>query len=532
LADVVATAVPALSEWLDLTELNQSRLAGRALSALADTATVLLTYSLGRRLRGRHVGLLAAALVAGSVLHVQLSHFYTSDTLLGPLCLAALLAMMRCARGGGAVWPAVAGAAIGLALAVKLSAAPLLAVAALAVWLRSRRADHHATIRPGLVLAVAAGLVFVAAQPFVLLDWTTFIRDVATQASIVSGRRDTVFTRQFAGRPAFVYLGWNLAMFGIGLPLAAAALAGIAAASRRFVARRSPDEAIVLAWLLAYVLITGAAYAKFLRYSLPIVPVFCVYAAVVLAPSSEPAGYTSQKAGRHRARTALRWGLALLVIIVTWGYALAHSAVYARPHPAVTASRWIYGAVPSGSTIAVEHWDEPLPLPLDDDGVFVSARTRSYTVIALPLYDDDGDGKLQQVSEALAKADWIAIYSNRLYGAIARMPDRYPRTAAYYRLLFGERLGFSLAHFSRSYPELLGITLADDTLRDAGLPTPRLMADTPGDWPIVSLGHADESYTVYDHPLVLVFRKVQPVTADEIRQAILVEAARSPAGGR
>ena len=59
----------------------------RALTALFDVGTVLLTFLLGRRLYGVTVGLLAAALLAVTVMHVQLAHFFTSDPYLTFLSL-------------------------------------------------------------------------------------------------------------------------------------------------------------------------------------------------------------------------------------------------------------------------------------------------------------------------------------------------------------------------------------------------------------------------------------------------------------
>ena len=101
------------------------RLAGRALSALADVGTVALVFLLGSRMYDRRTGLLASALVAVSVLHVQLSHFLTVDTLLTLLVTACLYFLYRVASRGRAVDSAAAGALLGLALATKMSVIPL-----------------------------------------------------------------------------------------------------------------------------------------------------------------------------------------------------------------------------------------------------------------------------------------------------------------------------------------------------------------------------------------------------------------------
>src|SRR5919199_590245 len=53
---------------------------GRALSVLADLATILFAWLLARRVFGSAVAHLAALLLALSVLNIQLAHFFTVDT--------------------------------------------------------------------------------------------------------------------------------------------------------------------------------------------------------------------------------------------------------------------------------------------------------------------------------------------------------------------------------------------------------------------------------------------------------------------
>ncbi|MEW5719620.1 MAG: glycosyltransferase family 39 protein, partial [Chloroflexota bacterium] len=65
-------------------------LLGRALSALFDLGTIALTFLLARRLYDAATGLIAAACIAVTVLHIQLSHFYAVDTLLTLLVVATM----------------------------------------------------------------------------------------------------------------------------------------------------------------------------------------------------------------------------------------------------------------------------------------------------------------------------------------------------------------------------------------------------------------------------------------------------------
>jgi len=99
----------------------------------------------------------------------------------------------------------------------------------------------------------------------------------------------------------------------------------------------------------------------------------------------------------------------------------------------------------------------------------------------LPLYNEDTREKLDMLLDALDQADYIIMSSGRLWQSIPRLPMRYPMTTRYYELLFAEELGFHKAAEFHSYPRLFGIEF-DDT------------------W-------AEEQFTVYDHPKVLIYRK-------------------------
>jgi len=75
--------------WPAIRDDGNMHLIARPLAAFFDLGTVYLVYRLARRLhpspdghkRGRWIVLLAAAFASVAVLHVQLAHFYTADSL-------------------------------------------------------------------------------------------------------------------------------------------------------------------------------------------------------------------------------------------------------------------------------------------------------------------------------------------------------------------------------------------------------------------------------------------------------------------
>jgi YYY domain-containing protein len=448
---------------------------GRFLSALWGALTCVLVAVLGRRWFGDAAGLLAGGLLAASVLHVQTSHFAATDVALTFLVLLALALCVRLANRGrvrDAVW---AGAATGLALATKASAAPLLLPLALAAFLSMKASRRWGR---GVLLAAVAGAAALAAfalgEPYAFLDFREFWRSVAEQGAMVRHAGLLPYTNQYIGVPHFLYEGkeivlWTLGpLFGLAALWAAGArLAGF----RRFAAR----DWVLASFFVPYVLITCTFEVKFPRYLLPVYPLLALWTAAWL----------TEKAQRSRAGRVLRAAVAGGAAVWT----LAFLAIYTRPHSAVTASRWFHENVPAGARILEQDWDEGFPFS------FPGLPGERYPTVMFGFYEPDSPAKTANLARELAAADRVVLQTKRLYGAVTRAPDKFPATNRAFRLLFAGDLGFTLTQSFASRPSLFGLELKDEL--------------------------ADESLTVYDHPKILVFENRARLAAPEIEKRLL-----------
>jgi len=485
--------------WPALRDPGNLHLAGRPLAALLDVATVALVYRLAVRVAdGRQPpakeggdagraslqatsGLFAAALFGMAVLPVQSSHFFTADGMLTFLSMLGLNLAADVVHRAGRCRRIALGAAIGLALATKLNAAPLLLLVPAALWLGGAQPatpPWRAVLKSSVPVLLVTAATFLAVEPYALIDMRLFLADNLRESQIAWGRLDVPYTRQFARTLPYLYSIWQTSLWGMGLPAGLLGWAGLAASLIRWLRVGDWSDALLLVWAVPYFAVTGALHARPLRYMLPMVPVLCVLGARTVVRGylrATPIGRRWLVAGS---------GLTLLTALAC---AAALLSAYASSHPWISASRWVYRHVPAGSTIAVEEWDTPLPLPIEVDGQ--GRRSEEYNLRSLALYDEpDGVAKWQRLAQDLAAADYLVVASRRLYGSIPRLPDRYPVTTGYYSLLFEGRLGFELA---------------GEFTRGAGWLNPRL-APLPGAAP--SLLVPDESLVVYDRPRVLLFR--------------------------
>ncbi len=141
----------------------------------------------------------------------------------------------------------------------------------------------------------------------------------------------------------------------------------------------------------------------------------------------------------------------------------------------------------------------------------------------LPDAGDDEE-KLMDNLELLAGAEYVTILSNRVYGVVPRLPERYPLSSQYHQLLFDGALGYELVWAGGRSPSLFGVALRPDTFGWPGLRPPAELARL-ADWqsPALSFGRVDESFVVYDQPLTLVFRNTGGLTAEEMRGVFSIQ---------
>jgi YYY domain-containing protein len=475
-------AVAGLPGLADYTHLNE---VGRALAALFGVGTVFLTWLLGRLLLGPRVGLAAAALVTCCVLSIQQAHFFTVEAFGACFTAAAFCAAVAIARGGGLAAHIAFGAALGAAVACRINLALVAACWPLAAGVA--RAEGRTPWRGILFGALAAGgaaaCVIRLANPYAfagpgffdLAPDPHFVTTLVRARALVSGAVDYPPSVQWIGRIRVAFTGWNLVVFGLGAAWGAAALVGIGIWMRE--AWRGRAEArgalgVLAVFGLVFFLYHAASFASTLRYQLPIVPILAILA---IRPLCAP--------GRVRRAT-----LASL-LIATFVWALAFTAVYRQEHPRVAASAWMAGTLPAGAAIAVEYWDDALPLRVPG--------LPSFEQVELRLYDEEDDDKRAALLAALSAADYVVLSSDRLYRSIPRAPWRYPLARRYYELLFAEALGFRHLRSFESHPRLGSLTLPD--------------------------GASEEAFRVYDHPSVHIFAKTEafdPARVDALLRAV------------
>lgn len=340
LAGAVGSIPEFVARWN--TEPGPLYLIARGVSALAGTATVAVTYALGRRVADRETGMVAAAFLAGAFLHVRDSHFGATDVLLTFLASLSVLLVVR-AHADRRPWSfAAAGLVGGLAASTKYGVLVLVVPAFVSQltraaedgrWSLRRLVDARLLLFLG-AFAVAA----LAATPYALLDSGQFVRDL------------TFELRHFREGHGAVKLGvgwwYHLTVslwYGLGWPILIAGLAGIP----WLIWKRRALGLLFWSFPIAYYASAGAGQTVFVRYMLPVVPFPCAGAAAVACGVIR----LGAPGASQRARRALVALVAASMLAPSVVRVVQFDRLLARPDNRLLAARWLSDQIGRGEAI-------------------------------------------------------------------------------------------------------------------------------------------------------------------------------------
>lgn len=165
------------------------------------------------------------------------------------------------------------------------------------------------------------------------------------------------------------------------------------------------------------------------------------------------------------------------------------------------------------NTVGVIHesaWDDGLPLMMNGYIPYDTTTGIFRGDLNLDMYAADDEAKRDRYFQMLSQGEYIFMSSNRQWGTIPRVPERYPLSTEYYRALVGcpddmetvtcynlaepgmfeGQLGFELVEVFTSYPTL-------------------------GSWEFNDQ-FAEEAFSVYDHPKVMIFRKTEDFDPEKL----------------
>ena len=460
---------------------NDFTILGRMLSAFVDLTVVLFIFKTLELLEKKYTfpkqtKYWGAFFYAIAVLPIQLSHFFAVDTFLNAFAFASFYFALRLSVTKHRRWLLLSAFFLGLAIGSKITAifiVPLLLfflVNTYAIHKRIPKHDLRSLFIDLVLFGIVAYCVGRVADPY-LFQSANFLDPRPSKLFLDNIKQlnswsspDAWFPPgvQWIHKTPILFALQNLVVFGVGIGFFVFVLVGIFFLIKK---HRSPEWILLLSWIGLFFLYQSTQATKTMRYFLILYPFLAILAGI---------GFSLLT--KHWHKIAI---IAASVSIIIWP--LLFFSIYTKPHSRITASRWINDTLPDHSILLSESWDDALPLPI------TPPSKKTFTIEQLPIFDPDATEKWQKMDTLLAKGNYLILSSNRGWGSIPTVPERYPQMTKFYHDLFAGKTDYSKVAVFTSYPSLTYL----------GLPI-----TFPDDW-------AEEAFTVYDHPKVMVFQRTK-----------------------
>jgi len=157
-------------------------------------------------------------------------------------------------------------------------------------------------------------------------------------------------------------------------------------------------------------------------------------------------------------------------------------------------------ALNGSKTVKETDWDDSLPLYMYGYNPYDSFEGIYSSDLNFQIYWEDDQAKLNRFLEGLYQADYFILTSSRQWGSVTQIPERYPLTTVFYRNLIGCQTDDVQWCYRVAEPGIFNGQLGFN-LQETFQVNPSIFG-----WQFNSQ-FAEEAFTVYDHPKVLIFQK-------------------------
>lgn len=542
---------------------TEAVMALRLISVAASIATVMVLYEIARHIamrmskrvqvlftQNRALIILALGI---SPYFIQFSHFGTTESLLMLLYSSIVLFSIRLLEKINIKKIAITSILIGISTSVKISAAVFGVVPAFAVVIALFRKhnlviyspEKHNSIKhnlvklslgklshiklnsiklnPGKLSLIKNGIaqdikqaarytllmLFIAVptalilSPQSILNYQDFFLSMNYEIGIGNGAFRVFYTRQFENTIPVLYHFIKVFPYALGLPQLLLFVGGFFLLPWR----DGRINLLRIAFLL-YFIPSTFLYTKWTRFMTPVMPVMTVIAVIfmlmIIAALIDKLRLHIQTHGRIVLMSAV-------ILLILPG--IAYLSVYTTRDVRFSASEWMIENIPPGSVVMVEEGNV-INIPVQ-----TPERTLLYpqfTVALVDLYGaDESFQKAADLQRAAESADYIVIASRRMFTSHScalpqdysnayersrirnplvsgKYPDwcqqkrlEYPIVNGFFDSLFADDVSgrFELIHIIESYPRIGPLEFRDEL--------------------------AEEAWTVFDHPVVRVYRSVR-----------------------
>jgi len=439
-----------------LTPMSAS-LALRSISALSSILTGLLIYRwILKEFKENSLAWIGLLLYIFTPVFIQFAHFGTTESLL-ILLFVALLYYRKSFYFVGLI--------VGLSSAIKISSMVLLIIPVIQLILA--KLSVRSKFRLLTIIGLIALVTFILLTPHYWLNFSDFYSSLVYEASVASGKLPVFYTKQFSSTIPIIYALFTVFPPALGIPLLFLGIVGYLVGMKQ---KR-----------LEYLVITGSLflyqslfYVQWTRFYLYIYPLFIYFAVLTIAKL-------------NNTRFRLRHALIAIFLVAHVFSGIGYFSIYLKNDTRIMAGQFLSTVVAKKTPIISESANV-----VDIPGLGSLPKHKSYF-----LYDLDTNSSLAtEVMRSLKMAKYVVVDSRRVFrnytgyyfsnNVLHFNPSNpwqahSPAITAYYQEVFNPQK-FELLQTFSSYPGI-------------------------GPWRWID-ENSEETFTVFDHPVVRVYQRV------------------------
>ena len=473
------------SQIVNLTSYDQIFLVGRFFSALFDSAVIFLIFLISLNLfKNNKIALFSSFLYSICIFPIQQSHFFTVDSITVFLFTLTIFLLISHRFN-------LSGLFFGITLASKTSVGIVLPFFFLYIIFQKK--EFSKKVFECFLFGLLMCLSFRIFQPYAFDSFLkispTFLSNIHQAHQMITGEIDYPPNVQWKSTIPLIHSLLNLISVGVGSLTSIFIFIGFYQFLKHKKNVKSPKTILLIVIVLTIFVYHSLLLAKYMRYFYPIYPLLIVFS-----------GYSIKYLNKK---------LVIALSVINFFITLAFINIYFIPHSRYQASEWICKNILPNSIFSSETWDDSLPLTSN------SCQFANYQHQDLNLFDTETSSKWNKISQQINNIDYLILSSNRLWGSIPKDTKNYSQSINFYQSLFDNESEFKLVKKIYSYPGFQipfihrCILIGPSVYPYKNKQNNYFEIDESCSYPGVYFRDdaAEESFTVYDHPQILIFKK-------------------------
>lgn len=484
---------------------NDFTLLGRGLSAFLDTLLIIFIYKTAILLfpKKRKIGYFASLIYGLSVLPIQLSHFFAVDSFLNFFVFISLYFYLRSIinKKKNLLFLSLSAIFFAMGLGSKITAILILPLILIGIFFIDW--NLFKAIKKIFFFLIVSYFILRLINPYYFENKSFFDPRLSNQFLNNINQLKTLTIKsldnwyppmiQWLSKNSFQHSLINNVIFGFGIINSILFVLGFFIflnliyekfKKRQIINNQEKILILIFFWIISIFFYQSLQVNPTLRYFIFLYPFLSIFAGL---------GFNYFFKFNKKTKIGLKNNLFNFIIFISlFIWPIMFLSIYINRHTRIVASEWIYKNLPNQSVILGEEWDDPLPLWVSNQyGKF-------FRVELLPVFWPDNKDKWKKIIDLLERGNYYVLSSNRGWGSISTVKDKYPIMSKFYDNLlnnqcfvdnfFNKKFCFRKVKEFVSYPSLK-------------IPFTNIKIFFDDQW-------SDEGFTVYDHPKVMIFEKI------------------------